>query len=276
MRFTALLSSIPLLLPYVFALQDTQSPNEALPFSAPSPRSLRPVFIDLLKRQSTCASGYTSCASLSASDACCPSNTNCARDAAGHVACCPKNYVCTGVIYGTSSGSLSTATGTGTTVIGGVVTITSTAGATATGTTALTAPVTITAGSVVANNYYAYPYILTTYANSAACASAYAFCQSESTSCYNQLAGQNGVTVSNALGSGGTTVQAVTGLVQSSASSICSSLSLTACYGLQSTQCAVFGSTGATTRNRAEKTACPGMRYVAGAGLGAMAVGMAV
>lgn len=45
-----------------------------------------------------CPAGSHSCSSLGHSNACCPSNTNCALDATGNIACCPFNAVCTGTV----------------------------------------------------------------------------------------------------------------------------------------------------------------------------------
>lgn len=235
----------------------------------------------LIKRQNNCQSGYNSCASLGASDVCCSQGSTCALDQAGNIACCPSGAVCTGSIRGTRTGSVTSGTNTGSTtgfVLGG--TTTSTTSTTSPGSTAQTTGVG-GGGSTVPNNFYPFIYIPTTYANAALCTSAYSSCQTASTSCYVALAGQNGVTVSGF--GGGITVQGASGTVLSTASSICSSLSLEACYGLREGQCAGFGTgqagTATTTgfvqvgNDGPRQTACPGILYAAGAGAMFGAVG---
>jgi len=220
----------------------------------------------LVKRQS-CASGYNSCSNLGAANACCPSNTNCALDEAGHVACCPFNAVCTGTIAGTILGTITSTSSNF--VLGGT---TSTISSITTGVAG--------GGSTVPNAYYPFIYIPTSYANAALCSSAWSSCQIESTSCFTSLAGVNGVTVTG-LGVG-ITVQGSSGTILSSASSICSSLSVSACYNLQETQCSVFGGGATATvtsgfvqpgKAGPRQTPCPGMLYAAGAGAVVGAVG---
>ncbi|KIW31515.1 uncharacterized protein PV07_03160 [Cladophialophora immunda] len=225
----------------------------------------------LVKRQG-CEAGLNSCSGLGADNVCCPSDTTCALDQAGHVACCPSNAVCTGTIAGSITGSATgsgSESGIGTTTSTGVVTFTGVVGG----------------GSTVTNPYYPFVYAPTSFPNADLCSSAYTSCQSASTACFTSLAGANGVTIGG-LG-GGITVQGVSGTILSSASSICSSLSSVGCSGLQQvSQCTIFGSgsgvvpttTAGTSgiiqvgNNGPRRTACPGMLYAAGAGaaIGAM------
>lgn len=227
----------------------------------------------LVKRQN-CQSGYNSCADLGAESACCPPGTNCALDDAGRIACCPPNALCTGTIAGTLIGTVTTtSSSSGGFVLGGTTTSSTTSTDFST-TPSLTTGVS-GGGSTVPNNYYPFIYIPTTYANADLCTSAYSSCQTASTSCFVSLAGANGVTVSGF--GGGVTVPGVSGTLLSSASSICSSLSVQGCYNLQESQCSIFGSgsgpTPTTTGGFVEvgndgpkQTACPGMLYAVGAG----------
>ncbi|EXJ71517.1 uncharacterized protein A1O5_05325 [Cladophialophora psammophila CBS 110553] len=229
----------------------------------------------LVKRQG-CEAGLNSCSSLGSNNVCCPSDTTCALDQAGHIACCPSNAVCTGTIAGSITGSVtSSATGSGTTTTtsSGVFSITGVIGG----------------GSTVTNPYYPFIYAPTSFPNADLCSSAFTSCQSASTACFTSLAGANGVTIGG-LG-GGITVQGVSGTILSSASAICSSLSSVGCSGLQDvSQCTIFGSgsgviptttTTTTTGTNGiiqvgnqgpRQTACPRILYAAGAGaaIGAM------
>jgi hypothetical protein len=208
----------------------------------------------LLHKRQNCPAGYNNCGSLGgdADAACCPTNSNCALDEAGHVACCPFNAVCTGTIDGTITGTAKPTTGF---VFGSTTTTDSFQ--TATGVQG--------GGSTVPNIYYPFIYIPTSYANAALCSSAWTTCQSQSTACLASVAGVNGVTVSGV--AGGITVTGSSGLVLSSASSICSTLSTSACYNLQVQNCAQFGSNGVSPNAGGPKaTPCPGMVYAMGAG----------
>lgn len=222
----------------------------------------------LIKRQNNCQSGYNSCANLNEAGACCPPNTNCARDQVGNIACCPVGAFCTGTIRGTASAS---GTSSGGFVLGGTTTTTTSSSPSPT-----TNPGVEGGGSTVPNNFFPFIYIPTSYANADLCTSAFSSCQTASTSCFVSLAGQNGVTVSGF--GGGVTVQGASGTVITSASSICSSLSQEGCYGLQETQCANFGTGGGPAATQTtgfvqvgnsgpRQTACPGMVYAAGAGV---------
>ena len=120
------------------------------------------------------------------------------------------------------------------------------------------------ARSTVQNAFYPFPYIPTTYANAAACSAAWTSCQGDSASCTTALAnGAQGVTVS-APGGAGATITAVPSVGLQSAQSICASLSLQACSGLQVEACRSFGGDGAG--NAAVTRGCGG-GYLMGVGV---------
>ena len=213
--------------------------------------------LHFLKRQSLCPSGYSSCSSLGNSGACCPSGTNCAKDQNGNVACCPVNAVCTGVI----SGSAPRTSATSGFVLGGPST---TAPPT-------TAPATLPSGySTVPNQYYPFVAIPTSYQNAQSCLNAYSTCQAASTSCFNSLAGQNGVTVGG-FASLGVTQAGAAGSGATAASSICASLYTRGCYNLQSSVCSSFGTAAGQTTGFIQANAgpapvrCTGAFYTAAA-----------
>ncbi|KAF2656627.1 hypothetical protein K491DRAFT_715219 [Lophiostoma macrostomum CBS 122681] len=256
----SLLFAIALALPDSFAdfvepllLADPAQDNSTLPDGG----------FELVKRQgTTCASGYAACATVGAPGLCCRTNQVCSADGANHVACCPLGSACTGTIIPVSPGTASATTTATSSVVTGSTTTTA---ANPTGTFVQTGS-GANVGSTVPNSYYPIAYIPTTYTNAAACSSAYTSCTNDASSCTAALAsGRQGVTVSAP--NGGATVTAIASLGQSSASSICSSLSLQACSGLTVEACARFG--GATAA--AGYNYC-GARYAVGAGV---AVGIA-
>lgn len=257
----ALLSSIALLSTTV-AATDGYAPFTD-PFFGLSDESL------LAKRQG-CQLGGVSCSNLGAEEACCPSDTTCALDQAGHVACCPINAACTGTIDLTITGTSPTSALIPTTSTTGPVL--STTSSTAFQTPTLTTGV-VGGGATVPNNFnVVFNYIPTFFANAQACETAFSAVAAQSTACLTSLAGVNGVTVS---GVGfGTTVAGQTGTIQllSSAGSVCSSLSSSAVYGVTSGTCNDFAD--ATAGNAGPRpTLCPGMLYAAGAMAGAVGVG---
>jgi hypothetical protein len=205
----------------------------------------------IVKRQS-CPSSYNSCSTFGYSNACCPVNTNCALDAAGHIACCPFNAACTGTVGAATGSVASTSPGY---VLGASTTTTSAA--------AFITPASGIAGggSTVPNAPFPFVYIPTSFANRALCSSYWTSCQIESASCFSSLAGAAGVTI---YGPG------ITSPGPAGASSICSDLSAIACYNLDSaTTCdqfpsAVGATTTATTTNPFVQTTVAGT--VAGAG----------
>jgi len=232
----------------------------------------------LVKRQG-CEAGLNSCSSLGA-NVCCSSGYSCTLDQVGHVACCSIGATCTGTIAGSVTGSTATSSSTGI-VFGGT---------TPTSTTTASGGVVITGvgggGSTVPNSYYPFLYAPSSFPDADQCSSAFTSCQSASTACFTSLAGINGVTIGG-LG-GGITVQGTSGVVLSTVSSICSSLSSVGCSNIQQvSQCTVYGSGSGVTpttittgaggfvtvgNNGPRQTACPRMIYAAGAGavLGAM------
>ena len=238
----------------------------------------------LLVRRQGCEAGLNSCSGLGANNICCPSDTSCTLDGAGHVACCSVGATCSGTIAGSVTGSITGSSSTA--IVSG-------------GTTTFTSPTTTSGGvisitgigagaSTVPNSYYPFVYAPSAFPNAEQCSSAYTSCQSASTACFTSLAGINGVTIGG-LG-GGITVQGSSGTLLSTVSSICSSLSSIGCSNLQQvSQCTIYGSgsgvaptaitTGTGTggivqvgNDGPRQTACPGMLYAAGAGamLGAM------
>jgi hypothetical protein len=233
----------------------------------------------LLRRQA-CPGGYSNCGALGNSGACCPTNQVCARDAAGNVACCPLRAACTGTIGGTGTGP-STGTSTGPVLIGGSTGSSATPSVTATSgflfpsTTTATAAPSFT-GSTIPGAVYPFVFIPTTFANAAECSSYATQCSNQYQSCLATLGGGvNGVTVSGA--NVGITVQGATTTV-AQASSVCSSLSQQACYGLQTGICPQYGSGTATVPPTgsggfavssgagARVTGCAGFIYAVGAG----------
>jgi len=209
-------------LPPLFALlstarayQDRYSPF-INPFANADSRPL------IVKRQS-CPYSYNSCSTFGYSNACCPVNTNCALDDAGHIACCPFNAACTGTVGAATGSVISTSSGF---VLGGPTTTTSAA--------AFITPSSGIAGggSTVPNAPFPFVYIPSSYANRALCSSYWTSCQSESTSCFSFLAGATGVTIAG---------PGITSPGPSAASSVCSELSALACYNLDSaTTCDKF------------------------------------
>lgn len=214
--------------------------------------------LDLFRRDSKCP---TDCSAMN-SQACCPKDTNCAIDGAGNIACCPHNAECTGNL-GEGGGAAPTATPA--------------SGSKANTASAAAITHAITGSSTVANSFYPYPYLPTTYANAAQCTSSFSSCQLESAKCTSMLEG-GGMAVTVSGPGGGVTQEGA--MPVSSAESICSSLSVEACHGLALTQCATLGGATGTAAGsfvvggsaNAAPTRCPMALY--GMGLG-MAVGVA-
>ncbi len=212
--------------------------------------------LDLFRRDSKCP---TDCSAMN-SQACCPKNTNCAVDGAGNIACCPHNAACTGNLgEGGAAATAAPASGGKTN-------------------TANAAAIThaIAGGSTVANSFYQYPYLPTTYANAAQCTSSFSSCQLESAKCTGMLEGGGMAVTINGPG-GGVTQEGA--MPVPSAESICSSLSVEACHGLALTQCATLGGAGGTAAGRfvvgsanSAPTRCPMALYGMGVGV---AVGVA-
>lgn len=202
---------------------------------------------ELLKRQNNvCGSNAYQCSN--APSLCCPRTAICSADSNNVVGCCPQGNACTGTL-----GPTGTAVATASTTAPFV---------TASTTESFNQATSVAAGaSTVSNAFFPFPYIATTYADAAACSSAYTRCQSDAASCTNALiGGAQGVTISAP--NGGATITAVPSLGAQSASSICSSLSQEACYGLQVQACQAFDGTGAAP------TRCAGYIGAMGVALG--------
>jgi hypothetical protein len=221
---------------------------------------VRPPDNELRKRDGNCPVNYNSCSTLAKADggACCIAGSTCTLDHARNIACCPIGATCTGTIQ--------IATGTTTGAGGGGVILGTT-------TTSTAATATITgAASVVSNPYFPFPYIATSWTNSAACVSAYNNCQQNYVACTVDLQGGGGNGVTIVAPGGGTTVAAtVQNLGAASATSICSSLSQAACHGLATTNCALFETAFVVSNTRngvPRQTAAAGFAKVAWAGVG--------
>lgn len=217
---------------------------------------------ELRKRDGNCPANYNSCSTLAKADggACCIAGSTCTLDHARNIACCPIGASCTGTIQ--------IATTTATTTTGGGVGIVF--GTTTTTNTAATATITGSA-SYVTNPYFPYPYITNSWTNSADCVSAYNACQSNYAACTVDLQGGGGNGVTIVAPGGGTTVAATAmNLGLTSATSICSSLSKVACYGLITQNCAQYETAFvvSTTRNGAPRQTAACFARVAWAGVG--------
>ena len=203
--------------------------------------------LDIFRRgDSKCG---TSCSSMGA-NVCCGKKASCALDQAGNVACCPNGAACTGTISAPPAGDITSGPTTGV------------AAAAAMGTTAPTAAPSaaishaISGTSTVANSYYPFPVLPTTFANAGDCSSSFSGCQAESAKCTGFVEGGGyGVTVDGGSG-GGVTQQGV--IAPASAEAICSSLSAAACHGLQLGMCSTLGGGGAQTSEP------PGQSFVVG------------
>jgi len=198
----------------------------------------------------------TTCSGMGNSKVSCGDKAVCAVDGAGNVGCCPFNSVCTGTI----------AAG------GAAPTNAPSAGSTA----AAPAPAishAISGTSTISNQYYPYPVLPTTYANTADCSTSFSSCQAESAKCTGFVEGGGyGVTVSGA--GGGITQQAAMG--PATAESICSSLSQQACHGLQLAQCSTLGGANPTATANSFVVGSSNAGATKGAVLYGMGVGMAV
>lgn len=173
--------------------------------------------LQILKRSSNCPNGYNPCSRLGDANACCRDGTNCSRDAANNIACCPTGASCTGTLTSETTGAGTSFMFPQTTA----ATTTSEAGA------------GVITGSTI-SGAYPFIYVPTTFSNPAICSSYFSLCQSEYTQCTVAVMGRYGVTVGGP-GGAGTTVEAVT--ATSEATSICSSLSVSACHRLELGYC---------------------------------------
>jgi hypothetical protein len=203
---------------------------------------------ELLKRQNVCGNKQYQCSN--APSVCCPRTAICSADRNNVVGCCPQGAACTGTLGASATGAVTAST------TSPFVSASTTSGPFV----QQTEPAS--GASTVSNAFYPFPYIATTYTNAAACSSAYTRCQSDAASCTNALiGGAQGVTISAP--NGGATITAVPSIGTQSASSICSSLSQEACYGLQVEACRSFGGSG-----NAAPTRCEGYIGAVGVALG--------
>ncbi|ESZ89803.1 hypothetical protein SBOR_9809 [Sclerotinia borealis F-4128] len=191
-------------------------------FPDTSPASSKPK-VELVKRAGNCPSNFNSCSTFNAADggACCPTSATCSTDASHNIACCAIGASCTGTV------TISPTTGTPASV-----------------------SATVT-GAYVSNAYFPFPILPTSYANSAACASATNSCAKNYALCTVDLEGGMGGAVTVSAPNGGVTVAPSTpsgGYLGSvSAASVCQSLSSVACAAVESAGCGQFGTKAATT-----------------------------
>jgi len=280
MRTVTLLSALALL------AAANATPGGYSPFLSPFTNNPQPLQINLpigtngtngtqagclQRRQNGCPtiSGTTYGLCPTYAGICCPANTNCDLDQANNYACCPYGASCTGTVGGVSPGYV-TSSATSGYFLGGTTTTTAT-------------PYLLTSqagvyggGSTVPNAIYPFVYIPSSYVNAALCSSYYTSCQIQSSSCYAALGGgAGGITIAGVTTNAG----ASTTLAPASAAAVCSALSISACYGLQSaTQCNGFGTgtvvAGTTTTSGLiasaaagpRVTSSPEMMYAIGAG----------
>jgi hypothetical protein len=259
MRQTLLLASLAA--PNVFAqLAALAAPDVFAPFEPAVSQLTDALFSDnsndLVARQNNaCATNYYACAALNAPGLCCPSTAICSADINRVVGCCAQGSRCTGTLGAPNLSATSTPTTTTSPFVLASPTPT-------TNTPFVQSPPTGGAPSTVQNAFFPFVYIPTTYANAAACSSAYTGCQSAAASCTTALAnGAMGVAISAP--NGGATITAVPSVGLQSAQSICASLSAQACYGLQVEACRSFG--GVVGRAAPTRGGCVGA--VVGAGI---------
>ncbi|RDW94117.1 uncharacterized protein DSM5745_01439 [Aspergillus mulundensis] len=202
-----------------------------IPFDHPitaSPETNRRAYdiLQLLnKRDGNCPGGYSPCDNLDNSGICCRTDAICTSDDANHIACCPSGASCTGTLGGGStSGS------------GGWQT---TSDAT---TTTDDDPTSTITGSTM-NGGYPFVYVPTSFSDADECSSYYDRCQSSYTACVTYFGGY-GVTVTG----GGADFTQTGGAA--SAVETCSSLSQSACRGLNLGVCGNYegGTDGAGYR----------------------------
>ncbi|PSR81607.1 hypothetical protein BD289DRAFT_462057 [Coniella lustricola] len=165
-----------------------------------------------------CNAGTYSCSSAGSifSDICCASGQACTLDASSSPACCPSGDVCTGTAPSSYRAPSATST----------------------------API-----SYVANGYFSFPYIATSFSNTAACSSALSACSRNYAACTVELEGNTagggggGVTV---VVGGSTTVTNSAGVTYATsvATSVCSSLSSVGCFGIQDAYCTAGATAG--------------------------------
>ena len=197
-----------------------------------APQGVRYAMHNLPRGDSKCAN---SCATMGYSNmgppVCCPQNAACALDQVGNVACCPDNSVCTGTIAAPNSQTTGAAAAASSTTA-------------PTGAPSASISHAISGTSMIANSYYPYPVLPTTFAGAVDCSSSYTACQAESAKCTGYIEGGGyGVTVG---GQGGIITQQAA-VAPASAEAICSSLSQEACHGLNVAMCSTLGGAAKAT-----------------------------
>ncbi|KAI1325274.1 hypothetical protein F5Y16DRAFT_378429 [Xylariaceae sp. FL0255] len=203
------------------------------------------VFNEKDQKDVTCPSNYFSCESQGPAfeGTCCENGQVCSLDAASSAACCPQTATCTGVAPTT----------------------------------------TVTTASYVSNSYFQFPIVAYSFSNAAACTAAVSDCASNYNACVSELvsgagSGGYGVTVSVPGGGGTTVAPATTSFASATATSICSSLSLSGCHGLSDGLCKAGTQDGITVGSAnwgPRITPAPRMvaGVAAGVGLGIMGAG---
>lgn len=244
--------SVALLLSSLSSILASAEPQPFLPARTATPVRRYHAAVpaeELFARQTSsgCISGTYSCASNGAaySGICCADGQACTLDSANSPACCPSGDVCTGTAPSTYQAPSSTS------------------------------------ASYVANLYFSFPYIVTSFSNAGACTRAVSQCSANYAACTADLEGSgggNGVTVVV----GGSTTVTNTGTstyATAMATSVCSSLSSAACFGIQSSYCTA-GSTAGFTIGSANAAArptgipCVGVLAGVAAGVGFGVVGI--
>lgn len=165
------------------------------------------------------------------SDICCPSGQVCALDNNNSPACCPSGAVCTG----TAPADAPTANPT-------------------------------QATSYVENEWFSFPYAMTSFGNSAACASAIEACSGNFDICTARLGGGgDGLAVTIEVpGGGGVTITDAADSLGASATSICSSLSSEACTHLAATPCEAYDDDSGAGRSRGSLVGLAGVAIAGG------------
>ncbi|POS87124.1 hypothetical protein EPUL_000718 [Erysiphe pulchra] len=205
------------------------------------------------KRDGNCPVDHNSCSTFAADygGACCALGSLCTTDAAHQIACCTTGAKCTGTL---TRPTFTTADDT----------LTSPAMTLTRSNDEYSDP-TMT-GSVVNNIYFPFPYSPTTYPDKGACLSALDACHKNYAACTANLEGSNyGVTIIAPAG-GITVAPTAHNLGASSATMICSSLSLRACYDIKTSDCNQFGGAFATS-TAANAVARPTMGCLVPAGI---------
>ena len=254
------------------AFSTTGPTPTACPFTAPIfPGGQQDSLFELFRRQNACQAGYNPCTNLGAANACCNVNAICTVDPNNFVACCPTGASCTGTIGAATASATSGLLVAGTSTTGNIA-------PTTTGNSLLPASTANFVQSTVANQYFPFLYIPTTFANAGVCSSYYTSCQSEYASCITSLGGVvQATTTAPAATNIQLTARQLAGAT-GSAATICSSLYSQGCYNLQQAYCASLsgaatGSGIIISASGAERTIYHGSWGLVGVGFG-MVLGM--